>query len=94
MAKAKTTPAVVEQPQQIILTQEQFEALQKIRTTIDEVSDSLDDINGDSNRFEIGKVIGDVISNIIRAYQELDIIIEAIDPEASTIHFWSEEDEN
>jgi len=72
MAKAKQ----VEQ-QLITLTKEQFQTLLTVKELLDSATDTLQEIDGDSNLFEIGKAVGDAHNNLIRAYHDLyDIVID------------------
>ena len=91
MAKAKTTP--VQEEKLITLTPEQFAKLIGIYSTLDNVSDTLDGIDGDDNLFEIGKQVGDACSDIVNAYNDLGNIIEAKQMESIDWDF-EDEDEN
>ena len=74
MAKAKTTPV---KEQLITLTKEQHTKLLEVRALLDAATDTLDNIDGDENAFAIGRMVGDVHSDLIRAYNELsDVIID------------------
>jgi hypothetical protein len=75
MAKAKTTP--VQEEKLITLTKEQFVKLIEIHSMLDNASDTLNDIDGDGNLFEIGKAVGDACSDIVNAFNDLGDIIEA-----------------
>jgi hypothetical protein len=74
MAKAKTTP--VQEEKLITLTKEQFVKLIEIYSMLDNASDTLNDIDGDNNLFEIGKQVGDACSDVTNAYNELGDIID------------------
>jgi hypothetical protein len=74
MAKAKTTP--VQEEKLITLTKEQFVKLIEIHSMLDNASDTLNDIDGDDNLFEIGKSVGDACSDIINAFNDLGDIID------------------
>ncbi len=74
MAKAtKTTP--VKEEQLITLTKEQYSKLLSVRARLDSLTDILDDIDGDSNLFEIGKTVGAAYSEAIDAYNELSEVV-------------------
>ena len=73
MAKAKQTP--VKETQVITLTKEQYQKLLEVREMLDTVTDSLDDIDGDSNLFEIGKQVGAACSEAIDAYNKLSEVV-------------------
>jgi hypothetical protein len=74
MAKAKTTP--VQEEKLITLTKEQFVKLIEIHSMLDNASDTLNDIDGDGNLFEIGKAVGDACSDIVNAFNDLGDIID------------------
>jgi uncharacterized protein YjgD (DUF1641 family) len=77
MAKAKQTK--VEEVKQIILTKEQFNKLVEIRSLLDSASDTLDEIDGDGNLYEIGKQVGDATSDIVKAFNDLGDIVDELD---------------
>jgi hypothetical protein len=77
MAKAKQTK--VEEVKQIVLTKEQFNKLVEIRSLLDNASDTLDEIDGDENLFEIGKQVGEASGDVIDAFNELGEIIDQLD---------------
>ena len=79
MAKAKTTP-VKSELKQIILTQEQYAILFKVRSLLDSASDTLNDIDGEDNLFEIGKQVGNATNDIIIAFNDLGDLIDATNP--------------
>jgi hypothetical protein len=71
----------VEEIKQIILTEIQFKKLLKIRELLDESSETLDAIDGDSDSlFNIGKQVSSAFGDIVHAYNELSIIINELDP--------------
>lgn len=76
MAKAKQTSVV----KQIVLTKEQYAMLFKIQSLLDNASDTLDEIDGDDNLFEIGKAVGDATGDIINAFNELGELIDQTNP--------------
>ena len=77
MAKAKQ-PLV--ETKTITLTKEQYAVLFKVRSLLDNASDTLDGIDGDSNLFEIGKSVGDACSDIINAFNDLGDLIDETNP--------------
>jgi hypothetical protein len=77
MAKeVKTTT----ETKQIVLTKEQYAILFKVRSLLDNASDSLDAIDGDGNLFDIGKQIGNATNDIIIAFNDLGDLIDATNP--------------
>jgi hypothetical protein len=77
MAKeVKTTT----EEKQIVLTKEQYDILFKVRSLLDNASDSLDAIDGDENLFYIGKQIGNATNDIIIAFNDLGDLIDATNP--------------
>ena len=87
MAKAKTTP-VKSEPKQIILTQEQYTILFKVRSLLDSASDTLNDIDGEDNLFEIGKQVGNATNDIIIAFNDLGDLIDATNPNDESDNEW------
>jgi hypothetical protein len=78
MAKAKQATTVKEK--QIVLTTEQYAVLFKIQSLLDNASDTLGDIDGDGNLFEIGRSVGDATGDIINAFNELGELIDQTNP--------------
>jgi hypothetical protein len=78
MAKAvKTTTEKA-----FMLTQDQFNVLVEVRSFLDTASDSLNEIDGDENLFEMGKKVGDATGDIINSFNKLGDLIDAINPDA------------
>lgn len=75
MGKAVKTTTVQEE-KLITLTKEQFVKLIEIHSMLDNASDTLNDIDGDDNLFEIGKSVGDACSDIVNAFNDLGDIID------------------
>jgi len=82
MAKAKKTPAKLEPEQkQIVLTQEQFDELIKIYTALDEATDRISElVANDFNQIKLGYNLGMINNDLQRAYNTLDELTDAIDP--------------
>jgi hypothetical protein len=76
MAKA----AVKTETKQIVLTKEQYAILFKVRSLLDNASDTLGDIDGEGNLFEMGRSVGDACSDVINAYNNLGDLIDATNP--------------
>jgi methyl-accepting chemotaxis protein len=92
MAKAKQIK--VEEVKQIVLTEKQFEALNEIRSLLDSASDTLDDIDGDGNLYEIGKSVGDATSDIVKAFNELGDLIDDLDDQINDFDFEDEDEDD
>jgi hypothetical protein len=78
MAKAKQ----VTTEKAFMLTQDQFNVLVELRSLLDSASDTLNGIDGDENLYEIGKQVGDATSDIIKAFNTLGDLVDAINPDA------------
>ena len=93
MAKAKTT--VTKEVKQIVLTQEQFNKLRDIQNTIDSETETLKETVGDTSLepIEIGFNIGSAHSALFGACNDLEEILDEIDPLEYEIS-WDDEDEN
>ena len=77
MSKAKQTSV---ETKTVTLTTEQYAVLFKIQSLLDNASDTLGDIDGDGNLFEIGRSVGDATGDIINAYNDLGDLIDATNP--------------
>jgi len=94
MAKAKVTPVKLEPEQnQIILTQEQFNELIKIYTALDEATDGISNlIDNDLNPMKLGYNLGMINNDLQRAYNTLDELTDAIDPDRES--WFNDDDED
>ena len=77
MGKAKQLSLEVKT---ITLTTEQYAVLFKVQSLLDNASDTLGDIDGDGNLFEIGRSVGDATGDIINAFNELGDLIDQTNP--------------
>jgi hypothetical protein len=84
MAKAKQ----VTTEKQIVLTKEQYAILFKVRSLLDSASDTLNDIDGDDNLFEIGKQVGNATNDIIIAFNDLGDLVDATNPNDESDNEW------
>ena len=90
MAKAKQTQP---EPKQIVLTQEQFDDLIKIYTALDEATDDISKLaREDYNQLQLGYNLGMINNDLQRAYNTLDELTDAIDPNRES--WFNDEDEN
>ena len=79
MAKAKQTPV---ESKTVTLTTEQYAILFKVRSLLDNASDTLGEIDGDGNLLEIGRSVGNATSDVINAFNKLGDLVDAINPDA------------
>ena len=77
MAKAKQTPV---ESKTVTLTTEQYAILFKVRSLLDTASDTLGDIDGEGNLFEMGRSVGDASADVISAFNELGELIDQTNP--------------
>ena len=84
MPKAKQIQA---ETKTVTLTTEQYAVLFKIQSLLDNASDTLGDIDGDGNLFEIGRSVGDATGDIISAFNELGDLIDQTNPNDSDNEF-------
>jgi hypothetical protein len=95
MAKAKVTPAKLEPEQkQIVLTQEQFDELIKIYTALDEATDRISElVANDFNQIKLGYNLGMINNDLQRAYNTLDELTDAIDPDRESWFNFNDDDD-
>ena len=92
MAKAKQTQP---EQKQIVLTQEQFDELIKIYTALDEATDDISKLaREDYNQLQLGYNLGMINNDLQRAYNTLDELTDAIDPNRESWFNDEDEDEN
>ena len=92
MAKAKQTQP---EQKQIVLTQEQFDELIKIYTALDEATDGISNlIDNDLHPMKLGYNLGMINNDLQRAYNTLDELTDAIDPNRESWFNDEDEDEN
>jgi hypothetical protein len=84
---AKTVKTTAEE-KQIVLTKEQYAILFKVRSLLDSASDTLNDIDGDDNLFEIGKQVGNATNDIIIAFNDLGDLVDATNPNDESDNEW------
>jgi hypothetical protein len=94
MSKVKQTQPEPKEPKQIVLTQEQFDELIKIYTALDEATDQISELaNGEFNEIQLGYNLGMINNDLQRAYNTLDELTDAINPDRES-WFNDDEDEN
>ena len=90
MAKAKQTQP---EPKQIVLTQEQYDELIKIYTALDEATDDISKLaREDYNQLQLGYNLGMINNDLQRAYNTLDELTDAIDPDRES--WFNDDDED
>ncbi len=92
MAKAKQTQL---EQKQIVLTQEQFDELIKIYRALDEATERISELaNGEFNEIQLGYNLGMINNDLQRAYNTLDELTDAIDPDRESWFNSDEDDED
>ena len=92
MSKSKQTQP---EPKQIVLTQEQYDELIKIYTALDRATDQIAElILKDYNQIQVGYNLGMINNDLQRAYNTLDELTDAIDPDRESWFNDEDEDEN
>jgi hypothetical protein len=97
MSKSKQVKQEEEEVvKQIVLTQEQFDALIKIYTALDEATDQISELaNGEFNEIQLGYNLGMINNDLQRAYNTLDELTDAIDPNRENwFNYDEDEDES
>jgi hypothetical protein len=80
---------------QIVLTQEQFDALINIYHVLDNTSDSIADlIDSDLDPMKLGYNLGMINSELQTAYNTIDELTDAINPNRNSWFDDEDEDEN
>ena len=93
MSKAKQVQQEV--VKQIVLTQEQFDALINIYHVLDNTSDSIADlIDSDLDPMKLGYNLGMINSELQTAYNTIDELTDAINPNRESFFNDEDEDEN
>ena len=93
MAKVVKTTTV--ETNQIVLTQEQFDALINIYHVLDNTSDSIADlIDSDLDPMKLGYNLGMINSELQTAYNTIDELTDAINPNRESWFNDEDEDEN
>jgi hypothetical protein len=96
MAKAKQATPVQEETKQIVLTQEQFDKLRLIQDTIDTETSTLKETIGDTDLkpIELGFNIGSAHASLYDACNQLENLLDTIDPVEEIDWTWDDEDKN
>ena len=90
-AAKKAVPKVVEEPKQIVLTQDQYDELTGLKWDINNVSNELKNITTDENKNvrEIAFEFGVLQVKLEKVYDDLTKITDAVDPDP---YVWEDED--
>jgi hypothetical protein len=95
MSKSKQVKQEEEVVKQIVLTQEQFDALINIYHVLDNTSDSIADlIDSDLDPMKLGYNLGMINSELQTAYNTIDELTDAINPNRNNWFNDEDEDEN
>ena len=92
-AAKKAVPKVVEEPKQIVLTQDQYDELTGLKWDINNVSNELKNITTDENKNvrEIAFDLGTLQVRFDKLYEDLGKITDNIDPEP---YVWEDDDDD
>ena len=92
-AAKKAVPKVVEEPKQIVLTQEQYDGLVSLKWEINSISSQIESISTDEdkNQRQVAFDMGVLHVRTEKLYEDLDTIIIDIDPNP---YSWGDDDDN
>jgi hypothetical protein len=92
-AAKKAIPKVVEQPKQIVLTQDQYDELVNLKWTINSISNQIKSISTDEdkNQRQVAFDMGVLHVRTEKLYEDLGKITDDVDPEPYT---WGDEDDD
>ena len=92
-AAKKAVPKVVEEPKQIVLTQEQYDGLVSLKWEINSISSQIQSISTDEdkNQRQVAFDMGVLHVRTEKLYEDLDTIIIDIDPNS---YSWGDEDDD
>ena len=92
-AAKKAVPKVVEEPKQIVLTQDQYDELVSLKWEINSISRQIESIctDEDKNLRQVAFDMGVLHVRTEKLYMDLDTIIIDVDPEPFV---WGDDDDN
>jgi hypothetical protein len=92
-AAKKAVPKVVEEPKQIVLTQEQYDELVSFKWEINSISSQIESIctDEDKNQRQVAFDMGVLHVRTEKLYEDLGKITDDIDPEP---YSWGDEDDD
>ena len=92
-AAKKAVPKVVEEPKQIVLTQEQYDELVSLKWEINSISSQIESISTDEdkNQRQVAFDMGVLHVRTEKLYEDLGKITDDVDPEPYT---WGDDDDD
>ena len=92
-AAKKAVPKVVEQPKQIVLTQDQYNELVSLKWEINSISNQIESISTDEdkNQRQVAFDMGVLHVRTEKLYEDLGKITDDIDPDP---YVWEDEDDD
>jgi hypothetical protein len=92
-AAKKAVPKVVEEPKQIVLTQDQYDELVNLKWTINSISNQIESISTDEdkNQRQVAFDMGVLYVKTEKLFEDLGKITDDVDPEP--LSDWGDDDE-
>ena len=92
-AAKKAVPKVVEEPKQIVLTQDQYDELVNLKWTINSISNQIESISTDEdkNQRQVAFDMGVLHVKTEKLFEDLGKITDDVDPEP--LSDWGDDDE-
>jgi hypothetical protein len=92
-AAKKAVPKVVEEPKQIVLTQDQYDELVNLKWTINSISNQIESISTDEdkNQRQVAFDMGVLHVKTEKLFEDLGKITDDVDPDP---YVWEDEDDN
>lgn len=92
-AAKKAVPKKVEEPKQIVLTEDQYNELVSLKWEINSISNQIESIctDEDKNQRQVAFDMGALHVRAQKLYEDLDSIIIAVDPDPFV---WEDEDDD
>ena len=93
-AAKKAVPKVVEEPKQIVLTQDQYDELVNLKWTINSISNQIESISTDEdkNQRQVAFDMGVLHVKTEKLFEDLGKITDDVDPEP--LSDWGDDDNN
>ena len=82
-AAKKAVPKKIEAPKQIVMTQEQYDELVRIKYSLDCATDSIKELatNDEHDVNIIGFKLGEIYTDLLKAYGTSNELVDNLDPE-------------